>query len=375
MTAGSRTESQCNWGQFFSKQALLLLWGPVLLVTLAHYGTSASHHWLHDIFRRLYYIPIILGAFYFGLTGALAASLIASLVYIPHAFMALGQMDPAHSTEKVLEILMYNIVAVITGVLAAREKAEKRRQMAIATELQITLEEKKALEDQLIRSGRLQALGELTAGLAHEIKNPLASIKGASEIIADEIAPDSSRQKMVEIQKRELGRLQGLLDRFLRFARPSAVEWTDVNLCDIIDHVQHLVKVQAEGRGLRLECAGEHKVLQVMGDEEQLTQVVLNLVLNAIDVSPTGGTIHLACVRMERRGRQYGCVIVEDEGPGIAPELRQEIFNPFYTTKDTGSGLGLSIAARIIDQHGGSLTVSDTPQNGARFETLIPAEQ
>lgn len=364
-----------RWSWLFSWQALLLLWVPVLLITAAHYGTSVAHHWLHDIFRRLYYIPIILGAFYFGLRGALAASLMASLAYIPHAFTDLIQMDPAHSTEKALEILLYNVVAVITGVLAAREKAERRRQMVIAGELQVTLEEKKALEEQLIRSGRLQALGELTAGLAHEIRNPLASIKGASEIIADEIALDSPRLRMVEIQKSELNRLGTLLDRFLRFARPATVTWKKVNLCGVIDHVQQLVSAQALERGVSLECRGERQSLHVMGDEEQLAQVILNLVLNAIDVSLAGSSVRLSCSLEERRGRRYGCVIVDDDGPGVPVERRQEIFNPFFTTKDTGSGLGLSIAARIVDQHNGYILVDDSPAGGGRFEVFVPAEQ
>jgi two-component system, NtrC family, sensor histidine kinase HydH len=366
---------QSKWGWSFTYQAVLLLWGPVFLITAAHFGTSAAHHWLHDILRRLYYIPIILGAFYFGLRGALSASLIASLAYIPHAFMDVGQIDPADSTEKALEILLYNVVAIITGVLAAREKAERERQMAIAGELQVTLEEKKVFEEQLIRSGRLQALGELTAGLAHEIKNPLASIKGASEIVADEIAPDSPRQKMVEIQKRELDRLQTLLDRFLRFARPSIVEWKRLNLCSIIEHVRQLVAAQAQERGISLKSSGEQRSLQVMGDEEQLTQVILNLVLNAVDVSPAGSSVHLSCSMANHRGRRYGRVVVDDEGPGVPFKLRQEIFNPFYSTKDFGSGLGLSIAARIMDQHNGYLRVDDAPEGGARFETFVPFEQ
>ena len=361
------------WGWFFSWRALCLMWGPIFLITAAHYGTSAAHHWIHDVLRRLYYIPIVLGAFHFGLRGALGASVLVSLVYIPHAFTQLGHMDPAGTTEKILEILLYNVVAVITGVLAGREKAEKQRQMDIANELQLALEEKKGLEEQLVRSGRLRALGELTAGLAHEIRNPLASIKGTAEIIADEVAPDSPRRKMVDIQKLELERLQALLDRFLRFARLGWVELSPVCICQVADHVRQLVAAKASDAEVTLVLQRERTTVSVMGDREQLAQVLLNLVLNALDVTRPGGTIRLVCGTTERRGRRYGFVVVEDEGPGVPADQRQKIFDPFYTTKDGGSGLGLSIAARIIDQHDGYLEVETAEGGGARFEIMVPA--
>ncbi len=363
-----------KWKWFFSWRAFLLLWGPIFLVTAAHYGTPAKYHWLHDVFRRLYYIPIVLGAFYFGLRGALCASILASLVYIPHAFMNVAIMDPANSMEKGLEILLYNVVALITGILAARERAERERQQGIAERLHATLEEKEELEEQLIRSGRLHALGELTAGLAHEIKNPLASIKGSAEVIADEVAADSPRRKMVDIQKRELSRLQSLLDRFLNFARPSAVDIGAVDIRDIIDHVISLSTSHSTKLGISVEAHASGPHIVVRGDKEQLTQVVLNLLLNALDASPANGAVTVTCSSRQRHGRKYGCIQVDDEGSGVPEELSQQIFNPFFTTKDDGSGLGLSIAARIIDQHDGHLEVTPSKREpGASFTAWIPA--
>ncbi len=365
------TRSHTEW--FFSWRALLMLWGPIFLVTAAHYGTPAEYHWLHDVFRRLYYIPIVLGAFNFGLKGALSASVFASLVYIPHAFTNVAHMDPANSVEKLLEILLYNVVAIITGVLAARERTERERQQGIAERLRATLEEKEVLEGQLVRSGRLQALGELTAGLAHEIRNPLASIKGSAQAIADEVAPDSPRQKLVTIQKRELERLQSILDRFLSFARPSATVMDSVVLCDVAHHVVSLTEAQARKLGITIESVPQSLWLKVKGDREQLAQVVLNLLLNALDVTPAMGTVTLACFEGKRHGRSFGCLCVDDEGPGIPQELRQQIFNPFFTTKEGCSGLGLSIAARIMDQHDGYLEVaSPGPRGGGRFTIWVP---
>jgi signal transduction histidine kinase len=363
-----------KWEWFFSWRAFLLLWGPIFLVTAAHYGTPAKYHWLHDVFRRLYYIPIVLGAFYFGLRGALCASILASLVYIPHAFLNVAVMDPANSMEKGLEILLYNVVALITGILAARERSERERQQGIAERLQATLVEKEDLEQQLIRSGRLQALGELTAGLAHEIRNPLASIKGSSEVIADEVAADSPRRKMVEIQKRELNRLQSLLDRFLNFARPSAVDIGAVDIRVVVDHVITLSASHSGKLGVTVTAQAKGPHIIVRGDKEQLTQVVLNLLLNALDASPEQGAVTVTCSSRQRRGKHYGCIQVDDQGHGVPQDLSQKIFNPFFTTKDDGSGLGLSIAARIIDQHNGYLEVTPLNQSpGASFIAWIPA--
>lgn len=357
----------------FSPRAWVLLWLPVLLVTGAHYLTSSSLHQLHDIYRRLYYIPILLAAFNFGLPGALAVSLLASLVYLPHAFTFLMEHDPAHGLEKILEILMYNVVALITGILAARETRERRRQQQIAARLNDTLEEKRDLEEQLIRAGRLSALAELTAGLAHEIKNPLASIKGASEIIADEVPPDSPRRRMVEIQKQELDRLHNLLERFLSFARPKPALEAGFNVCELLEHIKGLVESRGDRRGIGLELRCPTPGLMIQGDWNQLSQVVLNLVLNALDASPAPARVTLVCRRETLRRKPYAVIEVSDQGPGVPPELRDQIFNPFFTTKESGTGLGLAIASRIVDQHRGFIKVDANPQGpGACFSVWLP---
>ncbi len=368
------TESPVNgWRWVFTKRAWFLIWFPVLLVSVAHYSTEAAHHWLHDIFRKLYYIPIVLGAFAYGLRGSLSASILATLMYLPHAFTHLFHMDPAHSVEKLLEVALYNIVAVITGSLAQRERRERLRQERIAARLAETLEEKKLLEEQLVRAGRLQALGELTAGLAHEIKNPLASIKGAAEIIADEVPESSPRQKMVTIQQQELQRLQTVLDRFLSFARPQPVQAGAVALQDVIDYVVELVETQAEKSGVSLSAPNADVVLHVQGDGEQLKQVVLNLVLNALDATEAGGRIEVGCDEVVRAKKRYCAVSVADTGQGIPEENREKVFNPFFSTKENGAGLGLSIAARIVDQHQGFIELSEETGQGTRVTVYLPA--
>lgn len=359
--------------ELLSLKAWGLIWLPILAITTAHFTTSAELVWVHDILRRLYYIPIVLGAFGWGLHGALAASVASSLVYLPHAFQMFVHHfhhDPGGSTEKILEILLFNVIALIAGVLVERERRERRRQEEIARKLSETLDEMKLLDEQLIRAGRLQALGEMTAGLAHEIKNPLASIKGAAEIVADGIPADSPRRRMVDIQRTELERLTGLLERFLSFARPKDFVVSQVDIAALAGDTVAFIAPQAAKKNVKIET--RLAPLTLSADREKLTQLLLNLLLNAVDASPDGAAVTVTTERRRKGKNDYACITVTDRGAGIAAELRDKVFNPFYTTKPDGTGLGLSIAARIADQHKGFIEVDTAPEGGALFMIYLP---
>ena len=358
---------------YLSPGAWLMLWIPIAAITYLHYATGASHHWLHDIFRRLYYIPIILGAFSYGLKGGLSAAVLASLVYAPHAFSHFFVHDPAASIEKLLEIVLYIVVALITGYLAQRERSERLRQQSSAQELSRTLEEKKLLEQQLIRAGKLKALGELTAGIAHAIKNPLASIMGTAEAIADEVSEDSPRRKLVKIQEKELKRLGQTLERFLAFARPSSFMPSRIDLRELVKHVLDLVETQARKTAVEVVAEPASAALFVNGDRDQLTQVLVNLVLNACDAMPQGGQVRMS-LRSETIGeRAYRIIDVIDTGPGIPTASRERVFDPFFSTKESGTGLGLSISANIVDGHGGLIRIENGPNDvGSVVSVLLP---
>jgi signal transduction histidine kinase len=358
-----------------SARAWLTVWIPILLITAAHYGTGSHLSWAHDVLRRLYYIPIVLGAFAFGLRGALAASIVTSILYMPHAFGGLHHYhhDPGGSIEKLLEIVVYNLIGWITGTLADREVRERLAQQRIARQLAESLEEVKLMEAQLVRSGKLRALGELTAGLAHEIKNPLASLKGAVEILSDEVRPDSPRRKMIDILNKELDRLAAVLERFLSFARPKSVTVTDICIDDVIEPVVALVEPQARKQDTRIRWDRCPKPASIRGDKEQLTGVVMNVVLNAVQAMPAGGEVTISSEPATRGKRQFCQITIGDEGPGVPEDLKDKIFDPFVTTKDAGSGLGLAIAARVVDAHDGLIEVGVRKPHGAEFRILLPA--
>jgi len=360
-----------------SVRALLLVFLPIILISAAHYGTGSHITWAHDVLRRLYYIPIVLGAFAFGLRGALVASILTSIVYLPHAFFPSHHHhhDPGASIEKILEILLYNVIAIITGVLADREFRERIAQQRIARQLEESIEELRLMEEQLVRAGRLRALGELTAGLAHEIKNPLASLKGAAEILSDEIRPESPRRRMLDILTKELDRLAALLERFLSFARPRPSAVADVAIDDFIEPVVSLVEAQARKSNVSLQWQRSGPDAVVRGDKEQLTTLLLNLVLNAIQAMPQGGAVRIDTERATRGRRAWWMIRVGDDGPGVPPDMRDKIFDPFVTTKEGGTGLGLAIAARVVDAHHGMIELSERSGGGAEFRILLPTRQ
>lgn len=355
----------------WSLRAILWLWVPIALVTAAHYLAGPDLHALHDIFRRLYYIPIILAAFLCGMRGAIGTSLVVSLVYVPHAFTTFLVMDPAHGIEKVLEILLYNVVGVVTGLLADRERRERQRAEALVRSLEETLEEKRLMHEELVRAGRLSALGQMTAGLAHEIKNPLASLKGTAQILGDEIAPDSPRRRMLALHLREIDRLTATLDRFLAFARPHEVTRREADLGPVVADVLALVEPQARGHNVRL-VRDSGTIPPVSCDPDLVAQVLMNLLLNAVQAMPDGGEVHVGLREVSRGPRRFACLEVRDTGPGVPLNLRDRIFDPMFTTRPEGAGLGLSISARIVEAHEGLIEVADAPGGGACFRVLLP---
>lgn len=364
----------------FSRKMLLVAWAPCLAITVLHYRTTVEFAWAHDVLRRLYYLPILFAAFSVGVRGGVSISVFASLIYFPHAFLALVARDPGDALEKGLEIILYNIVAVVAGLLVDREREERAKQQRLAAKLSDALAEQRRIEAQLIRAGRLGALGELTAGIAHEIKNPLHAMKGTAEILRDVVPPDAPERKMLDLHLEEIDRLAQSAERFLTFARPSPPDRRPVNLLEIVDRVVSLVEAQARKEGVRTVVRpyeGEGRPV-VSGDPEQLTQLLLNLAINGVQAMARGGGGELVfSTGPERQGeRKYFAVRITNTGPPVPEEQLERIFDPFFTTKDAGTGLGLSICARIADLHEGYLSVRNLPEEGGvEFALLLPEER
>ncbi len=364
------------WRALIDRRAAAGVWLLLVAITVVHYATPAEYHWVHDVARRLYYLPIVMAAFIAGLRGGLLLALLASAVYLPHAFTHLHHMDPASALEKFLEVVLYVAVGSFGGVLVDRERAERMRQHDLTLALQRTVDELRATERQLIRSGRLGALGELTAGLAHEIKNPLHAMRGTAEIVRDALDQGTDERRMQELHIDEIDRLTGVLERFLEFARPTDPVLVEVDLRGVAERVAELIAAQGRRDGIGVDASLPDRPLVVQGDPDQLIQLGLGIALNGLQaMRDLEGDRRLSIrLREETRGpRTYRVLAVRNNGPPIPDELRERIFDPFVTTREGGTGLGLPVAARIADSHGGFVEVHNLDPEGVEFLVLLPA--
>jgi signal transduction histidine kinase len=355
---------------------LAIIAGLLLLITALHYLTTTQKVGAHDVYRRLYYVPIVLGGLWFALRGGILTSILASLLYTPHVLFH-WQHHPSIALEQYLEIVLYNVIGGLTGFLAQREQQQRIRYQKAAETLENSYQKLREqadqiieIEEQLRRADRLSALGELSAGMAHEIRNPLGSIRGTAEILRDGVAPDDPKQEFAEILIREVDRLNRVLEDFLRFARPDPVEVGRFVLQHVIGDVLDLTRQQAVRNNVDV-AAELGDEIEIPGQGEQVKQAFLNLVLNALQAMPNGGALEVSLRVLPQEVQ----VLFSDSGPGIAPEDRERIFNPFVTTRDSGTGLGLAITQRIIQGHGGRIMLDSRPGEGACFTVCLPRSQ
>ena len=349
---------------FASPRMLLGVWLPIAVIGLLHYTTNSEQAWVHNVLRRLYYLPIVMAAFQLGLRGGLVAAVAVSITYLPHAFLHLGHLahtDPADAVDKALEITLYNLVGALAGALA---DALRRRQRA----LEQALEEQRRLQKTLVRAGRLGALGEVVAGIAHEIRNPIHSLKGTAEIIDPLVPQEAEERRMWELHVSELERLARVADRFLSFSNPRDPELVELDLREVVRRVEELAGTDARKRGVRLEVALPDRPAMGRGDRDQLAQVALNIVLNAMRAIGDGG----GCIWISVAAATEGAaIVIENDGPLIPEDEMEHLFDPFFTGHADGTGLGLSISERIMEQHGGHIEVANAGR-GVRFAMRLP---
>lgn len=351
---------------------VLYCWLPILAIGVLHYGTEPTHTWVHNILRRLYYLPIIIGAFVAGLRGGLGASIAVSLTYLPHAFALVGHsghMDPGGSWEKALEVVLYNAVGAIAGYLAT---AERRR----AEQLQSALRTQQQLQSQLVRAGQLSALGELVAGVTHEIKTPLHSLRGTAEIVDPLIPDDCAERRMWDLHKSEIDRLGAIAERFQSFAKPQKGELSDVDLNTVASRLGDLLDSEAREHAIRVDVETTSSRTQVIADRDQLTQVALNIGVNAIRATQGhGGRIRIRVRPTERTDPiVMHALQIDNDGPPIPEELIPHLFDPFVSGDAGGTGLGLSIAERIVELHGGFIEAANEGL-GVRFSVCLPSAE
>ncbi|MBZ5569366.1 MAG: sensor histidine kinase [Acidobacteriia bacterium] len=353
---------------------VVVLFATIGLISLLHYRTPTTHIWLHPLLQRAYYVPLLMMAVWYGWRGGLIASAITSILYIPHIEMS-WTVNPEYSAAQKVEVGMFFVITLLTGILADHERAQRRkadleRQKAeqMAQDLADANQRLQASFEQLRRADRLSAMGELSAGLAHEIRNPLGSIEGAVQILRRKQLEDETKEEFGELAQRELDRLKGIVNRFLRFARPQPPRRIPTDPMLLLESVSKLVAETAKMGKVQVRVESASDIPATSIDQEQIKQVLLNLAINAIQAMPAGGEVMLCAVADGVNLR----LEVQDQGIGIADENLERIFNPFFTTRDEGTGLGLSIAERIVSQHGGRIEPRRNRTNGMTFSVVLP---
>ena len=241
------------------------------------------------------------------------------------------------------------------------------------------LKHRKELEEDLKRADRLAMVGTLAAGLAHEIRNPLGGIKGAAQLLKRSLDRDSSLLDFANIMIREVDRVDKLIEQLLDLSRPARLELTSVNIHEVLDDVLLLETQAVEQLSIAVKKRFDPSLPPFRGDRAQLTQVFLNLVKNAFQAMNEGGTLTITTrletdfhIRGEGSDRsRLIWVDIEDEGVGIKEEDLPHIFSPFFTTKNSGTGLGLAVCYRIVKEHGGLIRVESVEGKGTTFKISL----
>jgi two-component system sensor histidine kinase HydH len=233
------------------------------------------------------------------------------------------------------------------------------------------LREVKRLQAELRRSERLSTLGNMAARVAHEIRNPLSSIKGFATYLGARQGDEADREA-ARTMIGEVDRLNRVVAELLDFARPANLNIVDANLGDILERTVRLAETDARSGGVSLSLAlqeGGDPALRVAVDVERITQAMLNLVLNAVQATDLGGAVTLTILpaRADR-----AVIRVDDTGCGMAPEVLAQVFSPYFTTRATGTGLGLSIVAKIVEDHHGEIRMTSAPGSGTSVTLWLP---
>lgn len=231
------------------------------------------------------------------------------------------------------------------------------------------LAEMKRLQKEVQRNERLTALGNLAAGVAHEIRNPLSSIKGLATFLAGKMQPGGREEEAARTMAVEVDRLNRVVSELLEFAKPSAVKLSEADINEVVSRALRLAGTDLASKNIRVDCTPAPALPRVFINPERLTQALLNLFLNAVQAMDAGGVL---TVSVETRPGDEFAMVISDTGRGMDKETLASIFTPYFTTKGSGTGLGLAIVHEIVEGHGGTISVASTPGQGSTFTITLP---
>lgn len=333
-------------------------WAIIILlltsITIAHNSMQIPDmSLLMVVTQKLFFIPVILAGFISGALGGTMVAIVAAALY-PHYLVPHLHSEYMFSIPVISDMVLLVVVGLTTGWLSDRIKEELERHRRTAKQRDQALQELTRSYERAKRSEQLAALGQMAAGIAHEVRNPLTSMQGAVELLKRSINSNPERaDTLLNRLEKEIGRLDEITKHVLQYARPPKASLNPINPLELCNDVLETAKPQAQSQGLSLKFTQAHSAnTQIRGDRDQLQQVILNLVLNALQFSDSHSTVSMNSSLDENNWY----LIISNHGPAISEKDQQHIFEPFFTTHAEGTGLGLAIGARIIESHGGTLT-------------------
>ena len=369
---------------------LVLLKIALATLLIDHTSEFMGEPSINSTYYPILYLPIVTAAEYFGSWGTLFWTALASAAYCSYLYPASQEYEITPENYEILAIrvLFFFLAAMVVNRYVVESRRLTQQYQQTAETLAETNRRLKEAQDEARRSERLAALGQLSAGLAHEIRNPLGVIKGSAEMLTQKLANSNPlATELAGYISTETNRLSALVTRFLDFARPLHADLTPVDIAPVLDRALNDVAQFWKGPPVKVEKVYDANLPPVQLDEGLSEQAFLNLIQNAYDAMAAegGGTLRVSVARSRRDARDARNVDgvevrIADSGPGIPLELREQIFNPFVTTKKSGVGLGLSIVSKIIDGHHGSIRIESPATNaaagqkrGACFVVFLPA--
>ena len=322
---------------------------------------------INSVYWPLLLLPVVSAATMFGVIGTTLCAALAGAAYL---VFLVWVRDPS---EVIVDTLPRLVLLAIIGNLATSVaedlRSQTRKSRAAAEQLAAANLQLQQAEEEKRRADRLAALGQLSAGLAHELRNPLSTIRASSEMLTRSLTAENEvAREVAGFIATEVDRCNSLITRFLQFARPLQLQATPADLAQTLDRAVALA--EREAPGIAFYRNYQPDIPPFAFDAELLEHAFYNLLINAAQASPPGGAVTVKT----RTGGADAEVSVIDRGCGIDPPHRDNIFNPFFTTKPQGVGLGLAIVAKIIDEHGGNIAVESEPGKGSIFRVILPME-
>ncbi|MGA2880409.1 MAG: ATP-binding protein [Bryobacteraceae bacterium] len=332
-------------------------------------GIQSPYYWLM-------LLPVMSAATSLGLAGLVAAVVLACGAYLSF-LLFLRPNQYVEWSYLILNEATFPIAGFLTYELLEANRAATRKAQFAAAQLAEANKQLQEAEAQVRRAERLAALGQLSAGLAHEIRNPLSTIKGSAEMLLKNVdANGAVAHELAGFISSEVDRTNALVTRFLDFARPLALRLEKTEITEVIDEAVAQVEKHTPSLDVSIYKNYSPDIPPFLLDRQLLERVLYNLLLNAAQASPPRGSVTVKTRQLGNTGDGDTVEIsVIDRGTGIAPKDRESIFNPFFTTKSSGVGLGLAIVSKIVDEHGGQITVESEPGAGSVFRVFLPVRE